>query len=66
VHAAWQPANKAACVRIILSVSGEIGSLLKPLIPPMSKRLVMRSGEKHKQEKNALVRDPDHTQEQSG
>jgi len=40
-------------IRIILSVSGAIGSLLKPLIPPMSKRLVMRSGKKHKQEKTA-------------
>jgi hypothetical protein len=31
----------------------------------MSKRLVMRSGEKHKQEKNAVERDMEHSQEQS-
>lgn len=51
VHAAWQQTNKTACFRIVISVSGTIGVLLKPLIPPMSKRLIMRSGEKHKQEK---------------
>jgi hypothetical protein len=31
----------------------------------MSKRLVMRSGKKHKQEKNAVRRELEHSQEQS-
>jgi hypothetical protein len=53
MHAARQLANKTACFRIVISVSGAIGVLLKLLIRPMSKRLVMPSGEKHKHEKNA-------------
>jgi hypothetical protein len=32
----------------------------------MSKRLVMRFAEKHKQEKNAAGRNLDHSQQQSG
>jgi hypothetical protein len=53
VHAARQLANKTARFRIVISASGAIEVLLKPLIRPVSKRLVMQSGEKHKQEKHA-------------